>query len=318
MKREAILICLTLLLAAAVPAQELPPSKKSRASTRRTPDVKPSSGFVTTKDNVRIHHLEVSRDREDSSAPALLFIPGWTMPAEIWDPQIRHFGKTHRVVAMDPRGQGRSAKPREGYYPAARARDIKDVVDKLKLAPVVLIGWSMGVAEIAAYVEQFGTAGVAGIVLVDGFAGADGDPKFTAGMVNLAAMHLKDREAAAGTFVKSMYKNPEVLQDEKYLARIKAASLKTPTDAAVALFVGIVTTDNRKALEKIDKPTLIVTAPNPTLEPLAEDMQKRIAGSKREVFAGAGHALFVDQPERFNSVLEQFLQALAPTREKLR
>jgi pimeloyl-ACP methyl ester carboxylesterase len=50
------------------------------------------------------------------------------MPAWIWEHQIAHFAKTHRVVAMDPRGQGESSKPRDGYFPAARARDIKAVI----------------------------------------------------------------------------------------------------------------------------------------------------------------------------------------------
>ena len=65
-------------------------------------------------------------------------------------------------MAIDPRSQGESSQTGEGLYPAARARDIKAVVDQLKLAPVVLVGWSMGAAEVAAYVDQFGTDTLAG------------------------------------------------------------------------------------------------------------------------------------------------------------
>jgi pimeloyl-ACP methyl ester carboxylesterase len=39
-------------------------------------------------------------------------------------------------------------------------------------------------------------------------------------------------------------------------------------------------------------------------------MQKQIRGSKLEVFEGAGHALFVDNPEQFNSALDSFLSSL--------
>lgn len=318
MKPKLLTLVIVLSIAATVAAQVAPaPKKAANRPAKRLLKVKPVSGFVTTKDNVRIHYLEVNRDRDSGSGPALLFIPGWTMPAEIWDPQIRYFGKTNRVVAMDPRGQGRSAKPRDGYFPAARACDIKDVVDRLKLAPAVLIGWSMGVTEIAAYIDQFGTDGIAAIVLVDGIAGGDFDPKISLSLMNFAGMHLKNREAMADGFVKSMYKNPDVLKDEKYIARIKAASLRTPTDAAIALFIGVFTTDNRKAFEKIDKPTLIVTASNPVFDPAYAEMHKRISGSRREIFETAGHALFVDEPEKFNLLLEQFLQPLSP-REKVR
>ncbi|MDA2914595.1 alpha/beta hydrolase, partial [Acidobacteriia bacterium AH_259_A11_L15] len=53
------------------------------------------------------------------------------MPAWIWEHQIEHFSKHYRVVAMDPRSQGESEQTTEGHYPAARARDIKAVVDAL-------------------------------------------------------------------------------------------------------------------------------------------------------------------------------------------
>ena len=67
------------------------------------------SGHFKTSDGVQLHYLEAG------SGPTLVFVPGWTMPAEIWDPQIRHFAATHRVVALDPRGHGRSEKPAHGY-----------------------------------------------------------------------------------------------------------------------------------------------------------------------------------------------------------
>jgi pimeloyl-ACP methyl ester carboxylesterase len=54
-----------------------------------------------------------------------------------------------------------------------RAQDMKEVIDKLQLAPVTLIGWSLGVVEILTYIEQFGTSTLRNIVLVDGDIGHD-------------------------------------------------------------------------------------------------------------------------------------------------
>jgi microsomal epoxide hydrolase len=232
------------------------------------------------------------------------------MPAEIWEQQIAHFSKTHRVVAMDPRSQGRSSNPTEGHHPAAGARDIRAVVDRLNLAPVVLVGWSMGVTELAAYVDQFGTDTVAGLVLVDGIAGFDVDPAFTKEMFGWVADFQKDRRKATEGFVRSMYKKP---QSEAYYQRIVEASLRTPTNSAMALLMGSFTTDNRPALAKIDKPTLIVVADSPWLR-FYEDLHKRIAGSRFEVLENVGHALFVDEPDRFNSLLEEFLGSVLQER----
>jgi non-heme chloroperoxidase len=266
----------------------------------------PPGGFITTPDGIKIHYLEVKPPAASSNGPTLLFVPGWTMPGWIWEPQIAHFAKTHRVVAMDPRSQGESSQTSEGHYPAARARDIKAVVDQLKLAPVVLVGWSMGVTEAAAYVDQFGTDTLAGLALVDGWAGADYDPKVTPQLWQWAAGFQKNRQAQTEAFVRSMYKKP---QSEEYLKRVTQASLRTPTNSAVALFIGAFTSDYRPALAKIDKPTLLVAAQSPWL-PAFQDMQKRIPGSRIEVLENVGHALFVDDPDRFNSLLDAFLKAL--------
>jgi microsomal epoxide hydrolase len=231
------------------------------------------------------------------------------MPAWIWEPQIAYFSRTYRVVAMDPRSQGESTQTPEGLYPAARARDIKAVVEQLKLAPVVLVGWSMGVTELASYVDQFGTTDLAGLVFVDGIAGSDFDPKVTPQLFKFAASIQADRRKQTEGFVRFMYKKP---QSEEYLQRVTAAALDTPTNSAMALFLGAFTSDYRPALAKIDKPALIVTAGgagNPWAA-VYRDMQQRIANSQLENFPEAGHAVFADDPERFNSLLDSFLQAL--------
>ena len=267
---------------------------------------KTKGGYIATADGIRIHYLEAGP--QQATTPAILFVPGWTMPAWIWENQISHFSKTHRVVAIDPRGQGESSKPTEGYFPAARARDIKAVVDQLKLSPVVLVGWSMGVGEVVAYVDQFGTADLAGIVLVDGFTGGDFDAQTTAMILNFAGTFLKERDKFTAGFVRSIYKKP---QAETYLKRVISASKQTPTSAGAALFLGMITTDTRAALGKIDKPTLITIAAGSPWDAVYTDMQKRIAGSRLEKFDGAGHALFVDAADKFNALLDEFVKPLA-------
>lgn len=280
----------------------------------------PRSGFAVSSDGVKIHYLESAPEvllptypeqRRPAPGPAILFVPGWTMPAWIWAPQLEHFGATRRVVAMDPRSQGRSDRPRDGHYPGQRARDIRAVVEHLKLEPVILVGWSMGVQEVVAYVEQFGTAGIAGLVLVDGIAGGPYDPQLTPMLLNWGAGFLRDRAGATDAFVRSMYRAP---QDEAYLRRVVEAALATPADSAVALLVGSMTTDLTPALARIDRPALIAYAPGGPFTAAYRDMHEKIPGSRLVEFAGAGHALFVDQAGRFNAVLAEFVARLGPPR----
>jgi non-heme chloroperoxidase len=295
----------------------------------RKPPVK--SGFVTTSDGVRIHYLESGHLATGPSAevgnplpadktptkgniavspartfPNLLFVPGWTMPSWIWQAQIDYFSRDYRVVAMDPRSQGQSSQTNDGLYPAARARDIKAVVDQLHLAPVVIVAWSMAVVETMAYIDQFGTRDLAGITLVDNDAGGrgptDADQDF-----GLLKGVLEERQNAATGFIRNLnFKKPH---PEDYVNKVIQASLQTPTNSAVALLVGYFVADYRPILPKIDKPALVCAAKSSYMGTIL-DMQKKIPGAQLEVFDGDGHALFVDDPDKFNALLEDFLQDL--------
>jgi non-heme chloroperoxidase len=263
------------------------------------------SGTVKLPDGAKIRYLSGGK----GPGPTLLFVPGWMMTADIWEPQLTRFAPTRRVVAIDPRGQGRSSKTADGLYPAARARDLKQVIDRLKLAPVVLVGWSMGASEVAQFVDQFGTRDLAGIVLVDQSLGGEPNPERVLAVVQWLGEVQIDRAKATADFVRSMYKRP---QSEAYFSKVTRDALATPTSAAVALFVGSIASSSAAALAKIDIPTLIVFASTDASNPAYEQMQNRIAGSRLERIETAGHALFVDEADRFNALLEGFLNGLTP------
>lgn len=297
-------------------------------------DKKPAqkSGFITTSDGVKIHYIEAGKLATSPSAqignpmpkdavikqgeiglsaahqfPSILFVPGWTMPAWIWQSQIDYFARDYRVVAMDPRSQGQSSQTSDGLYPAARARDIKAVVDQLHLAPVVIVAWSMAVVETMAYVDQFGTGDFAGLILVDNDAGgrAPGDADQDFGLLKGV---LEDRQKAADGFIRNLnFKKPH---PEDYINKVEKASLQVPTNSAVTLLVGYFVADYRPVLPKIDKPVVVCAAKSGYMGTIVA-MQKNIPNSKLEIFEGDGHALFVDDPDKFNALVEDFLLNLA-------
>lgn len=260
----------------------------------------PKSAFFTTSDGVRIHYLEAGK------GPAIVFIPGWMMPAWIWEHQVAHFAAKYHVVAVDPRSQGESDKPAEGNYPERRARDYKELIDHLKLTPAVLVGWSMGVPEILAYVDQFGAADVRGVVLVDGFVELDESvakvfPLWLRSMV-------MDRKGFAARFIPSMYKKP---QPDSYYQRLATESLKTPTNTAVELLI-ISHRDWTPVLPTLAQTPVLLTVTTPLLKQI-DIMRSAVPKLQSEVFEGAGHALFVDDAERFNNVVQKFIEG-APTK----
>ena len=77
-----------------------------------------------------------------------------------------------------------------------------------------------------------------------------------------------------------------------------------------ALLVGYFVADYRPVLPKIDKPGVVCAAKNGYMSTIVA-MQKSIPNAKLEIFDGDGHALFVDDPDKFNALVEDFLLNLA-------
>jgi microsomal epoxide hydrolase len=261
----------------------------------------PTSEFFKTSDGVRIHYLEAGSGRP------IVFIPGWTMPAWIWQKQIDEFSKRYHVVAVDPRSQGESDKPSYGHLPETRARDYKELVDHLGLKQPVLVGWSMGCGELLKYVEQFGTDNIGGLVLVDGLLWDKPNPEMFAAMWGWMHQLQQDRHKQADGFVRGMFKKP---QTGDFLNRVIDASAQVPADTAVVLIYNMIgVKDLTAGFAKINRPMLYTYQPES--QPSADLLKSKLGDKVRlERFDGDGHALFVDEPEKFNRVLEGFLESL--------
>ena len=252
------------------------------------------SGYFTTSDGVRLHYLEAG------SGPPIVFVPGWMNPAWIWEPQIRYFAKKYRVVALDPRSQGESEQVTEGHYPERRSQDIKELMDHLQLPPAVLVGFSMGVPEVLTYVSQFGTEKLRGVVLVDQPISQFLDIEQ---FVWFVKMLNTDRRQMLDQFLPIAFKQP---QPEEYIEKVRAASLKVPTNTAIALLAGYMGRDWRPVLEKLDKPVLYTITK--LLESQGEMLKTRLPSARVELFPESGHVIFADETDRFNAILEDFVE----------
>lgn len=249
-----------------------------------------------TSDDVRLHYLEAG------AGPAIIFVPGWTVPAEIWRLQLEHLARKFRIVLLDPRSQGESEKTQKNA-PERRAQDLAELIAEVGDGPVALVGWSWGAVEVLHYIDLFGPEAIIGAVLIDVFFLL---PDWIEGEVRRMSSDLKaDPAGAIGSYVRGMYKTP---QEDNYIAGMVHACLRTPTDIAIALMEDFLKrTDWTPVLKKIDKPLLYVAQEG--LRDQAELLKKIMPGAETAIFEAAGHALFVDEASRFNSILEHFLES---------
>lgn len=259
-----------------------------------------SNSFVESQD-VKIHYL--ARNIDHKKKLSILFVPGVMMPAWIWEKQLEYFSKNYRVVAMDPRSQGGSEQSSEGHYAFSLAKDIKSVVDQLELEPLVLVGWSLAVPEVINYAAHFGSKNLIGLVLVDGLAGIDSSVPFYQSTIDYWAQLQTDRIPKTREFVKSIFKQS---QPEEYFEKLIESALRTPTNTVMTLIYNYILQDFRPLLPHIDIPTLIATVEGPRLDYMKK-MNELLPRSHLEIFKSTGHALFVDQPEQFNNILDAFI-----------
>ncbi len=253
----------------------------------------------TTSDGVRLHII----DAGPHSGHTLVFVPGWTMPAWIFQLQIDAFSRAgYHVVALDPRGQGDSDVPYSGYDQNRRGRDIGELIERLGREPVLLVGWSLGVLDSLAYVQQSGDTRLAGLVLIDNSIGEDPPP--TASFSPRSRGPKLERDQQMRRFVAGMFRvNP----GPEYLDRLTETALRTPPEAAAALGnYGVPRTFWKEAVYSVQKPILYVVRPK--FAGQAGNLAAKDPLAETYLFESAGHALFVDEPARFDSVLQGFIR----------
>jgi microsomal epoxide hydrolase len=226
------------------------------------------------------------------------------MPAWIWQKQIDEFSKHHHVIAIDPRSQGESDKPTYGHLPETRARDYRELINQLGLKQPVLVGWSMACGELIKYAEEFGSENVGGYVLVDGFVNDKPSAEVFAAISGWMNLLQQDRQKQADGFVRSMFKKP---QPEDYLKRLIDSAQQVPADTAVVLIYNMIAIkDFSPGLARMNR---VLFAYQPESQASADYLKAKLgARLKVELFEGDGHALFVDEPEKFDRVVEGFLQ----------
>src|SRR5205809_3398141 len=258
-------------------------------------------------------NLRVIEADEASSPLTLVFIPGWSTGADIWRRQIDHFARTYRVIAFDPRSQGQSTITTSGNTPEMRAQDLRNLLERLNARSPVLIGWSQGVQDLSAYIERYGTHDLAGLVLVDAAVsdGADGiaaRPQETAAQFKMFAVYQAHQQEYLHGMMEAIISKP---QPPGAIDRLVATGLKTPPTIGVAMLVADLFGVNRTAaLDMFDCPTLIIASAK------SDELARQQAGAGQiprarfEKIEDAAHTVFLDQPVRFDELLEKFVKDL--------
>jgi len=255
--------------------------------------------FVTS-DRVRLTYITGGSGDID-----LIFIPGWLMPAQIFQPQLEYFSKKYRVHSLNPRSQGTSDIYRGPRLAELRARDIKEFIAHLKSKRFVLLGWSLGVMESLDYLTRYGQNGLMALVLIDNSIGEGEPPK--ARRNKRSKMTQAQFTNYIKEFSRAIFKTTPNADLIEIVEKSGLRLAKNPSDAFDVLNKPYEREYYRDAVYATNRPILYAITPR-YIEQSQLFVDKHPQGQTR-IYNDAGHALFVDVADEFNRDLEDFLMA---------
>jgi peroxiredoxin len=261
---------------------------------------------LTTNDGVGLNYVE------RGTGPPLVIVPGWGMSTRWFERQLDGLSDRARVIVYDPRGQGDSDKVAHGQRMARLARDLEDLLAELELEGVTLLGWSLGVSTVLAYVDVFGTDRLEKVVLVCGgprLIKSDGwELGFTdlEGTIAWRALVESDFDTAARSVVPQFFAEPPSEED---LAWMIAETTKCHPAGMGAITWNVLNQDYRDVPAKIDRPTLVVAGRHDHVIPFANGpwLAERIPGAELAVLEHSAHCPFLEEPDRFNAEIARFI-----------
>ncbi len=265
-------------------------------------------GYVTVAPGVELFY------REAGSGTPLVLVPGWTFSSEIFIRQLEMLSDSYRVIAIDPRSQGRSTKTAVGNSYGIHGHDLGVAIEELGLGQVVLVGWSTGCLESFAMVRAHG------VQRLKGFIGIDMSPKalssdssdWVEGTIEEMAEVSTDILGSAERqreFVEFYAREVMVQREltEEELAWITGISLQTPTWVASALWGNAMLANYLKAAAVMDEevPSLYVVAEH-WADTAKQFLQQHMPRTAVEVLGG--HMMFWEHPKAFNRIVDTFVR----------
>jgi 3-oxoadipate enol-lactonase len=248
-------------------------------------------------------HIGYTEEGVGEATP-LVFLHGVGSDKSVWQPQLEYLGRTRHAIAFDYPGYGDSDPAPEGTTRDDYAAAILSAMRALGIARGHVCGLSLG-GVIAIALHHAAPDSCASLILADTFAvhpdGRGIYDRSLAGSRDLPAM-----AEARVDFLLAQPADPQVRREVvETMARIDPAAYRV---GAGAVWLA----DQRDRARAIAVPTLVICGEDdkPTPPDLSRELAAMIPGAQLAMMARAGHLTNLEQPARFNALVDDFLQGL--------
>jgi pimeloyl-ACP methyl ester carboxylesterase len=280
------------------------------AQTKRVPASLGREEYVEVEKNVKLHVTDLGEGKP------VVFIHGWPLSDAMYEYQYAALlHKGYRVIGITLRGFGLSDKPGGTYDYDVFADDIKVVLEKLEVEDATIGGFSMGGATVIHYIAKYNAAHISQLALFGAAA-----PLWTrredfnyglwtkTDVDGLIEMNNTNRPLLFETF-GNIFPANETSVSVGHGAWLGIIQSQASPYAMAECLKALRDTDLREDMKKITVPTLILHGKLDKIcsFELAEQMHVMIPHSKLVALENSGHALFIEEREKFNSELLEFI-----------
>ncbi|MCB0856835.1 MAG: alpha/beta fold hydrolase [Solirubrobacterales bacterium] len=276
---------------------------------------------MAVRQTIEIHGQPVTYHKMGEGPPVLL-VHGITSSSRTWKSVMPRLAEKHTVIAPDLLGHGRSAKPQGDYSLGAYASGMRDLLVALDVPKATVVGHSLGGGIAMQFGYQFPDR-ISRLILVDtGGIGREVNPALRAAALPGAelvlpflfspTLHdagLKVRNLLAGIGLHGSADVEGVAEGFASLTEADARRAFVNTVRSVIDPTGQRVSAADRLYLTADIPSMIIWGDRDRIIPVAHaDLAHELMpGSRLEIFPGAGHFPFNDDPDRFISLVEDFI-----------
>jgi pimeloyl-ACP methyl ester carboxylesterase len=282
-------------------------------------------GQAMARFDIALHGHKVSY-RIAGKGPLLLLLHGIAGSSAQWEDVMPRLARGYTVIAPDLLGHGDSGKPRGDYSLGAYANSVRDLLEALGRERATIVGHSLGGGVAMQFAYQFPERSERLILVSSGGLGREVHLLLRAAALPgaeavlpwlcVAGRHSVGRvvHALGRLGLRASADLEETWRSFVSLAEPEARRAFLHTVRSIIDLGGQRVSAADRLYLAAGVPTLIVWGERDPLIPVrhAREAHERIRGSRLEVFPGAGHYPYRDDPKRFAEVLLDFLETTRP------
>lgn len=288
-------------------------------------------GARTAGGGIRLRHRTVHGHRRAfrmaGKGDAVLLIHGIGDSSDTWRDVMPGLAKHYRVIAPDLLGHGQSAKPRADYSLAAYANGMRDLLSVLGVERATIVGHSLGGAVAMQFAYQFPDRCERLVLVGTGGISRQVTPLLRAASLPgaqllLQLLQLPTTRWQIGAAVKVLewlrtdlaVDAPDILRVVDALPDATSINAFVRTLRAVVDWRGQVGTMLDRCYLAQGMPTMLVWGGRDQVVPALHAGLGHVSmpGSRLEIFEDAGHFPFRTDPDRFRTVLRDFIDTTRP------